>query len=76
MKVYVLIKQKPLKVKTYTSLQALFEDNDNLGVSKSKLDKWDFDKFDLVDSRFIISKTESLTTGDVRKNKNLNKEAL
>ena len=67
MKVFVLIFQKPLKVKTYTSLQALFEDNDNLGVSKSKLDKWEFDKFDLVNSKIVISKTESLTTGDVRK---------
>lgn len=67
MKVFVLILQKPLKVKTYTSLTALYEDNKEiLNVSKSTLDKYPFDQFDYVNSQIIISKTETLTTGDVR----------
>jgi hypothetical protein len=68
MKVFVLIQQKPLKVTTYTSLTALYEANKSvLGVSKSTLDKYDFDSFDYVNSRIIISKTEPQTTGDVRR---------
>lgn len=45
MKIYTLIYQKPLRVKTYSSLVALFEDNtvEQLGVSKYKLDRFDFD---------------------------------
>lgn len=71
MKVFVLVSQKPLKIQTYTSLTALIDDND-LPVSKSKLEKWDF-SFDYVDSRIIISKTEAKTAGDVRRQK---KESL
>lgn len=68
MKVFVLIYQKPLRIKTYTSLTALAEDNsiDELGVSKSTLDKHPFDKFNYVSNRVIISKTETKSTGDVR----------
>ena len=65
MKVFVLITQKPLKVKTYTSLAALVDDN-ILPVSKSKLEKWDF-IFDYADSKIVISRTEAKTTGDVRR---------
>jgi len=68
MKIFVLIKQKPLAVKTYTSLTALYEDNGDLRVSKSKLEKWDF-TFDYVDSRYIISRTFSQSSGDVRRKK-------
>lgn len=68
MKVFVLITQKPLKVKTYTSLTALYEDNrEELNVSKGTLDRYPFDQFDYVNYKIIISKTEALTTGDVRK---------
>ena len=67
MKVFVLILQKPLKVKTYTSLTALYEANKEvLNVSKSTLDKYPFDQFDYVNNRIVISKTTALTTGDVR----------
>lgn len=71
MKVFVLIYQKPLKVKTYTSLTALYEDNTatKLGVSKSKLEKYDFDHFNYVSNLVIISKTETKGTGDVRREK-------
>lgn len=72
MKVFVLILQKPLKVKTYTSLTALYEANKEvLNVSKSTLDKYQFDQFDYVNNRIVISKTTALTTGDVR---NMQKE--
>lgn len=72
MKVFVLILQKPLKVKTYTSLTALYEANKEvLNVSKSTLDKYPFDQFDYVNNRIVISKTTALTTGDVR---NMQKE--
>ena len=68
MKIYILIQQKPLNIKTYSSLVALMEDNDlkAIGASRSKLEKYPFDKFDYVSSRYIISKSEPKTTGDVR----------
>jgi hypothetical protein len=72
MKVFVLIQQKPLKVKAYTSLTALYEANrDILEVSKSKLDKYPFDRFDYINQKIVISKTTTLTSGDVR---NMQKE--
>ena len=72
MKVFVLILQKPLKVKTYTSLTALYEDNsDLLNISKSTLDRYPFDQFDYVNSRIVISKTDSKTVGDVRKEREI-----
>ncbi|MDR2004940.1 MAG: hypothetical protein LBQ74_18105 [Prevotella sp.] len=68
MKVYVFIRQRPLKVATYTSLTALYEANKSaIGISKSTLDKWPFNSFNYVNRRFIIAKTESQSTGDVRK---------
>ncbi|NDW10922.1 hypothetical protein [Dysgonomonas sp. 520] len=68
MKVFVFIQQKPLKVKTYTSLTALYEANKSvLNVSKSTLDKSDLNTHPYVDSRFIIVKTETLSSGDVRR---------
>lgn len=71
MKVYVCILQRPLKVTTYTSLTALYEANRGvLRVSKSTLDKYDFDSFDYVTSRVIISKTQPQTTGDIRRSLN------
>ncbi|MFC4673615.1 hypothetical protein [Dysgonomonas termitidis] len=36
-------------------------------VSKSTLDKYDFDAFPFITSRIIIAKTETQTTGDVRR---------
>ena len=72
MKVFVFIQQKPLQIKTYTSLTALYEANKHaLEVSKSKLDKYPFDQFDYVNHKIVISKTIALTTGDVR---NIQKE--
>lgn len=68
MKVFVLIQQRPLRVSTYTSLTALYMANSAcLGVSKSTLDKHDFDRFQYVSSRYIIAKTETLSAGDVRR---------
>ncbi|SBV98524.1 hypothetical protein [uncultured Dysgonomonas sp.] len=67
MKVFVFIQQRPLKVSTYTSLTALYEANKSiLGISKSTLDKWQFDSYNYVNSRYVIAKTESQSTGDVR----------
>lgn len=67
MKVFVFIKQRPLKVSTYTSLTALYEANKSiLAISKSTLDKWQFDSYNYVNSRYVIAKTESQSTGDVR----------
>lgn len=67
--VYVIIYQKPLQIKVYSSLTALFEDNDLsvIGASKSKLQKWSFNQFDYITHKVIISKREPLTTGDVRR---------
>lgn len=75
MKVYVLILQKPLRVKSYTSLVALIEDNniEDLGASKSKLEKWNW-SFDYIAHKVVISQTEALTAGDVRRKKEELKE--
>lgn len=69
MKVYVLIKQRPLKIQTYSSLVALIEDNDldEIGASRSKLEKYPFDSFDYVSNRIVISRSETLSAGDVRR---------
>lgn len=68
MKVFVLILQKPLKVKTYTSLSALYNDNRGvIDVSKSTLDHYDFDRFNYLSNRFIIAKTEAQSTGDIKR---------
>lgn len=68
MTVYVFIQQRPLKVTTYTSLVALYEANKSIiDVSKSTLYKWKFDSFNYVNSHYIIAKTESQSTGDIRK---------
>ncbi len=68
--VYILIFQKPLKIQVYSSLVALFEDNnvDELGVSKAKLDRWDWN-FNYASHKVIISKRKTLSSGDVRRNK-------
>lgn len=68
MKVFVFIQQKPLKIKTYTSLTALYEANRSLiSVSKSKLDKDDLVAFPYTDSRIIIAQSETQSSGDVRR---------
>lgn len=71
MKVFVLIYQKPLRIRVYSSLVALIEDNDldDLGASRSKLEKHPFNNFDYVTHKVIISKKETFSTGDVRKKK-------
>lgn len=71
MKIYTLIYQKPLRIKTYSSLVALYEDNSpgQLGVCKSTLDHYDFNSYNYVSNRVIISKTEPLSSGDVRRKK-------
>ena len=71
MKIYTLIYQKPLRIKTYSSLVALCEDNspDQLGVSKATLDRYDFKNFNYVSNRVIIAKTEPLSSGDIRRKK-------
>lgn len=73
MKTFVLILQKPLRIKTYSSLVALIEDNsiEVLGVSKSKLEKYDFDKFKYVSNKVVIAKTQTQSSGDVRRNKQI-----
>lgn len=69
MKVYVLIQQKPLKIKVYSSLVALIEDNDIniLRASRSKLEKHPFDNYDYIAHNIIISKRQTQSSGDVRR---------
>lgn len=66
--VYVLILQKPLRIKTYSSLTALYEDNgiEVLKASKGKLDRWDWN-FDYITYNVVISRSETLSAGDVRR---------
>lgn len=75
MKVFTLILEKPLRVKNYTSLTALFEDNGAkvLGCGKSKLEHHDWN-YNYVDYGVTIAKTETQTTGDVRKKKRVQTE--
>ncbi len=70
MKVYILILQQPLRIQVYSSLVALIEDNniDELGASKSKLEKWNWN-FNYIAHNIIISQREALTSGDVRRKK-------
>ena len=69
MKVFILIHQRPLKIKVYSSLVALIEDNDlnEIGASRSKLEKHPFDRFNFISNRVIISKSETLSSGDIRR---------
>lgn len=67
MKVFVLIYQRPLRIKVYSSLTALIDDD--LGASRSKLEKHPFNNFDYVTHKVIISKKETLSTGDIRNKK-------
>lgn len=70
MKVFVIIFNKPLKIEVYSSLAAVFEAHgpNELGVSRSTLDKWNFD-FKYVNSKVVISKNYTQTAGDVRRKK-------
>lgn len=53
--------------KYYTSLQALFDDNEGeLGISKFTLDRYDFKKKPFDNGRVIIRKGEAYGTGDVK----------
>lgn len=75
MKIYTLILQKPLKIKTYSSKEALIKDNDMeaLDTSRSTLEKYDFKRFYFVNSKAIITLTEVQSSGDIdRKNKSVN----
>jgi hypothetical protein len=55
------------KNKYYGSLAALFLDNEDLGVSKFTLDRWDFEsKGDFGNETCIIHKGWLLSTGDIR----------
>jgi len=56
------------KNKYYGSLQAVFLDNEDLGVSKSKLDRHDFGKPAATD-RFTLTRAFIKTAGDVRRSK-------
>lgn len=70
MKVFVIIFNKPLKVEVYSSLAAVFEahGSNELGVSRSTLDKWNFD-FEYVNSKVVVSKNYTQTAGDIRRKK-------
>lgn len=75
MKIYTLILQKPLKIKTYSSKEALIKDNDMeaLDTSRSTLEKYDFKRFYFVNSKAIISLTESQSSSDIDKKIKLSK---
>lgn len=68
--IYILILQNPLRIQSYSSLAALIEDNsiEDLKASESKLRKWNWNT-NYVDHNVIISKRETLTSGDVRRKK-------
>ena len=70
MKLYILLFQKPLRVKVYSSLIGLIEDNDikELGASKSKLQKWDWN-FNYIANNVVIAQRIALTAGDIRRKK-------
>jgi hypothetical protein len=70
MKVFVVIFSKPLRIKVYSSLAAVFEayTPEELGVSRATLDRWNFDA-NYVNSKVVISKSYTQTAGEVRRKK-------
>ncbi|HEX8334506.1 MAG TPA: hypothetical protein VF622_17915 [Segetibacter sp.] len=52
--------------KYYGSLKAIFDDKNDVGVSKFTLDRYDFSK-PFENEKVIIRKGEMLSTGDVKK---------
>lgn len=70
MKVFVVIFSKPLRIKVYSSLAAVFEayTSEQLGVSRGTLDRWNFN-FNYVNSKVVISKNYTQTANDVRAEK-------
>lgn len=72
--VYILILQNPLRIQPYSSLTALYKDSGKeiLQASLSKLQKWDW-SFNYIVHNVIISKRETLSTGDVRRKKGSDK---
>lgn len=67
---FVLVFKEDLKIKTYSSLQAIIDDyaKEEIGVSRSKLEKYDFIK-PYENSLVKIEKSETKTTGDIRREK-------
>lgn len=68
-KAYVLIYQKPLEIKLYSSLTALYLDNplEKLGVCQSTLEKWRFKVFnDFKTDKIIISYRNVSSAIDIR----------
>lgn len=51
--------------KYYGSLKAIFDDKNDVGVSKFTLDRYDFTK-PFENDKVIIRKGEMLSTGDVK----------
>lgn len=70
-KTFVLLFKEPMKVYTYSSLAAIFEEfsKDQLGVALSTLQKRDF-SFDYYENeRIRIELSLTKTTGDIRREK-------
>nr|WP_320037169.1 hypothetical protein [uncultured Bacteroides sp.] len=67
---FVLVFKADLKIKTYSSLKAIIEDfsKEKIGVSQSKLEKYDFIE-PYENSLVKIDKSETKTTGDIRREK-------
>ena len=70
-KTFVLLFKQPIKIYTYTTLSAVFEEftKEELGVSLSTLQKRDFsiDFYENVNIRLELSKTK--TRGDILREK-------
>lgn len=68
--IFVLLLKKTLEIKTYTSLQGVVLEfsKEEIGVSRSKLEKYDFN-IPYENDIIRIEKSATKTAGDVRREK-------
>jgi hypothetical protein len=66
---FVLLFKKDLKIKTYTSLMGIIEEftKEEIGVSQSKLEKFDFNIGNYENNIVKIEKSITKTPGEIRR---------
>ena len=67
---FVLVIKEDLIIKTYTAMRAIHEEfsKEEIGVSRSVLEKFDFDK-EYENDLVKIVRSSSMTTGEIRRKK-------
>lgn len=67
---FVLLLKESLTIKTYTAMRAIHEEftKEEIGVSRSVLEKYDFEK-PYENNIVKIVRSSSMTTGEIRRQK-------